>query len=63
VSLCRTCGDRPAKVKGQCRACYVYELRTGKDRSDYLARVERRREEARDRAWFRMVERLQMTGV
>ena len=63
MSLCRTCGDSPAQVAGQCRACYVYARRTGEDRSDYLARLEARREEARRRAWFRLARQLQMTGV
>ena len=61
--FCRTCEDTPAQVAGQCRACYVYARRTGEDRSDYLARLEARREEARRRAWFRLARQLQMTGV
>lgn len=61
--LCRTCEDAPAQVAGQCRACYVYTRRTGEDRSDYLARLEARREEARVRAWHRLARGLQMTGV
>jgi hypothetical protein len=63
AELCRICGDGPAMVAGQCRACYVYARRTGEDRSDYLARLEARREEARRRAWFRLARRLQMTGL
>jgi hypothetical protein len=63
VTLCRTCADSPAKVADQCRACYVYARRTGEDRSDYLARLEGRREEARRRAWLRLARQLQITGV
>ena len=63
AELCRTCEDRVAQVAGQCRACYVYARRTGEDRSDYLARLEARREQARDRAWHRLAGRLQMTGL
>ena len=63
MSLCRTCGDVPAQAAGQCRACYVYARRTGEDRSDYLARLEARREEARTRAWHRLARGLQITGV
>jgi len=63
MTLCRTCADSPATVKGQCRACYVYARRTGEDRSDYLARLQARREEDRRRAWFRLARELQITGV
>lgn len=63
VELCRSCGDVPARVAGQCRACYVYARRTGEDRSDYLARLEARREQARQCAWFRLARELQVTGL
>jgi len=56
--MCETCGDRPAQVAGQCRACYVYERRTGRPRSDMLAARERRRQARLDRAWGNVAHRL-----
>jgi hypothetical protein len=41
---CETCGDAPAVIRGQCRACDVFERRNGHRRSpEELAVMERRR--------------------
>jgi hypothetical protein len=51
---CETCGDAPAVIRGQCRACDVYERRNGRRRSpEILIELERRRIERAHRAFER----------
>jgi len=45
---CVICGEARARVRGRCRACYMYLWRTGRERHDYLVQRDCRREEVLD---------------
>lgn len=35
-AICYTCEWQPAKVKGECRTCYLYRYRHGVERPEHL---------------------------